>query len=284
MRVKQDLNNVLRGTWMVPLSEAACSAPCHFCAGFWCPCCFAYQQRNKILDITGEPYVCCGGSCICCQQTCDNREPWLCLEACCCTSPAILANRYMIQTRFDIQNDPCDETMLALTAFINMAANCAEICMDRESARHLEHIMHLINACICSCMLTQQHKEIERIEQAVQEQPYGGPPQHVFIVLPPEQQSMVSAAQALRMPGQPPMQQPPMQQQPMHAGLLAGQAPPPPAAAPGGLVAQGRQVMVTVPPGVASGQMIAFMTPEGSQSQVVVPQGLAPGQQFVTQY
>mmetsp|Transcript_108341 Transcript_108341/g.263329 ORF Transcript_108341/g.263329 Transcript_108341/m.263329 type:complete len:283 (-) Transcript_108341:41-889(-) len=279
MRVKQDLNNVLHGTWSVPLSEAACAAPCHFCAGFWCPCCFAYQQRNKILDITGEPYVCCGGSCICCQQTCDGREPWLCLEACCCTSPAILANRYMIQTRFDVQNDPCDETILGLTAFINMLADCAEICMDRESARHLEHVMHLINACICSCMLTQQHAELQRVEEAVQAQPYAGPPQYIFVALPPEQQGMVSAAQALRIPGQPPVQQPPMQQQqPLHAGLLAGQVQP---TAPGGLVAQGRQVMLTVPPGTAPGQPVTFTNPDGTQSQVVVPQGVGPGQQFL---
>jgi len=280
MRVKEDLNNLLRGTWAVPLSEAACVAPCHFLAGFCCPCCFAYQQRNKILDITGEPYVCCGGSCICCQQTCDSREPWLCLEVCCCTSPAILANRYMIQTRFDVRNDPCDETLLAMAAFVNLAAHCAEICMDRESARHLEHIMHLINACICSCMLTQQHKELKRVEQEIQESPYGGPPEYIFIALPPEQQGMVSAAQALRMPGSPPMPQAPPQVG-MQAGLLAGQVQP---AAPGGLVAQGRQVMLTVPPGGVAGQMVAFTTPEGTQSQVVVPQGVGPGQQFVVQY
>lgn len=277
MRVKEDLNGVLRGTWQAELSAAPCQDPLACCCGFWCPCPAAHHQRNKILDLTGEPYVCCGGGCVCCEAPCESREPWLCLETCCCTSPAILANRFMIQTRFDIQNDPCDETILSITACINMLAACAEICMDRESAQHLEHLVHLINACVCSCMIAQQEIQLRATEQAFQAQPYTGPPEYVFVVLPPVQQNMVQAAQALRMSGQPPLATPPAPQ-----GMLA--EPLAPAPAPGGLVAHGRQVMITVPQGTSPGQLVVFQTPEGNQSQVAVPQGLTPGQQFLAQY
>lgn len=276
LRVKADLNNHLRGTWQVEFSAAPCSAPHLCCYGFCCPCCFAYQQRNRILDLTGEPYLCCGGVCSCCATPCERRNPWLCCETCCCTSSSILFNRYMIQTRFDIRNDPCDESMLGLIACLNIVANCAQCCSDRETAEHIEHLQHCINAAICSCMLTQQSLELRRIEDELAEAPYQGPPAHIYGVLPPAQQVMVDAQQALRAPlSMPPGQQP----------LRPGAAP----LAACGLVAQGRQIQarhvtVTVPEGVAPGQPIIFITPEGLQAQSIVPQGLGPGQTFPVTY
>merc|ERR1719379_874438 len=117
--------------------------------------CFAWKQRNQILDVTHEPYVCCAGTCPCATQQCDSREPWLCLEAFCCTSPAILANRYLLQTRFSIQSDPCDQKIIKITAFLNVLANLAQICLDPESAEGFQHLVHCVTGCVCSCMLTQ---------------------------------------------------------------------------------------------------------------------------------
>jgi hypothetical protein len=129
-----------------------------------------------------------------------------------------------------------------------------------------------LNAAICSCMLTQQSIELTRVQQDIESQPYGGPPAVIYAALPPHQQQMVDARQALRDAPQQP--------------FLQGQAPMPPPAAGGGLVAQGRQiqaqrqVMVTVPPGSLPGQMVAFTTPDGAPMQVAIPDGVAPGQMF----
>jgi len=45
-----------------------------------------------------------------------------------------------------------------------------------------------------------------------------------------------------------------------------------------------RQLQVTVPAGVVSGQMVQVQTPEGQNLQVQVPAGFGPGQQFVASY
>lgn len=281
VRVRPELNAYLSNAWSIPLAEAPAKSPLRFCEGLFCPCCFAHQQRNQILDATHEPYVCCAGTCPCVQQHCDSREPWLCLETCCCTSPAILANRFLLQTRFSIQNDPCDERIIEITACINMLAQLAEMCVDRETAEHLEHLVHCINACVCSCLLTQQHLELKEIERS--EAGYQGPSPQVLAILPPTQQSMCQAAQALRMHqgayGEAPPPTNPMAQVPAQQGMPAMAAPQPAMAAP--LVAQGRTVMLTVPPGVGPGGMVTFNHPDtGAPQQVAVPAGLGPGQQF----
>jgi len=120
-------------------------------------------------------------------------------------------------------------------------------------------------------MLAQQQVQLDAIEEALQTQPYQGPPAHVFDALPPKQQSMLQAAQALRGASEqcPGVMAPPLSQQPQMAAPL---------------VVQGRQVMITVPPGSSPGQMVQFATPEGMQQQVVIPNGVAAGQQFAANY
>mmetsp|Transcript_10374 Transcript_10374/g.20873 ORF Transcript_10374/g.20873 Transcript_10374/m.20873 type:complete len:211 (-) Transcript_10374:295-927(-) len=201
MRVKDDLNAKLEGTWAVQMLQAPCQSPLWCCSGFFCPCAAAALQRHRILDITGEPYVCCGGSCLCCTQACSTREPWLCMEACCCTSPAILANRFMIQTRFNVQNDPCDNQMLACVACLNVAADCAACFMDKDSAENIQHLEHLINACVCSCMIAQHSAELDRVQELYKGRAFEGPPDAVFQSLPPCQQQMIQQSAFRTTPG-----------------------------------------------------------------------------------
>mmetsp|Transcript_61055 Transcript_61055/g.176877 ORF Transcript_61055/g.176877 Transcript_61055/m.176877 type:complete len:281 (+) Transcript_61055:120-962(+) len=280
MAVKAPINNVLRGVWAKEMMSVPCVAPGKWCYGLCCPCCFSYQQRHKLLDLTSEPYLCCGGSCICLQTPCSERDPWLCLEACCCTHVSILANRFMLQTRFDIRNDPCDETILSVTACINVLSSLAAMCADRETADHLRHCADLVNTCVCSCMLSQQQLELERIEEELHTRAYRGPPAHIIAVLPPVQQQMVSAAQAL--------QQAPLiggsEPYPVVTPGMMAQPVPPPASRQAPLLAQGRQVLVRVPQNAAPGTLVGFTAPDGSEQQVAVPADLAPGQQFVASY
>jgi len=180
----------------------------------------------------------------------------------------------MIQTRFDIQNDACDETMLGIVACLNIVADCAACFADRETAEHIHHVQHCINAIICSCMLTQQCLELRRIETDMVNQPYQGPPAYVYSMLPPNQQQMVDASQALRNAPQQPFLQAGVQQQ---APVLVAQ----------GREVRGlptRQITVQVPAGTVPGQMIQFQTPDGIQCTAVVPAGMAPGQTFVHYY
>lgn len=192
MPLKADINQVMTGQWEEPMMETPCKKPMTCCYGFCCPCCFAYQQRSELLDLTGEPYVCCGGlyPCCCCGQPCSNRNPWLCLEACCCTNHAIIANRFMLQTRFDIRNDPCDDTLLGIIACINCLACIVEMFADRESARCCEHLAECVNASVCACMLTQQDIKINAIKESGTR--FTQIPQAVFVVLPPQQQQMIN--------------------------------------------------------------------------------------------
>jgi len=193
-RVRGDLNELLTNQWQVTMCKAPQEAPANWCYGLCCPCCFAFQQRNQILDLTGEPYVCCGGSCCCVTCPCSSRQPWLCIETCCCTTPAIIANRYMIQTRFNVRNDPCDDNMLMCLGCLNCIACIIECFAGREVGEAVEHISHIINAMVCGCMLTQQDIELKFLEQ----QTYQGPPSTVYAALPPKQKQMIDARQALQ--------------------------------------------------------------------------------------
>jgi len=262
MPLKPEINAVLSGRWQVDMMSTPSQSPMTCCYGFWCPCCFAYQQREKLLEITGEPYICCAGMCACgpCGKPCESKSPWLFLETCCCTNNAIMANRFMLQTRFDIQNDPCDEKLLAITACLNCI--CIIITMfssERGSTDGCEAIMDCINASVCACMLTQQDIQIKAIEETIATQPYAGMSQQILCALPPQQQQMMGFAQIAP------------------SGQYGAASPQYGTAAP-------RQMMVAVPPGTSPGQMVQFTTPEGVLVQVPVPAGLAPGQEFAAAY
>merc|ERR1719482_119684 len=63
---KMELKKDLTGEWEVGLLETPMKHPNICCPTFFCflPCpgaaYMACQQRKKILELTGEPYVCCG--------------------------------------------------------------------------------------------------------------------------------------------------------------------------------------------------------------------------------
>ena len=85
----KELNRAMKNRWQIDMMEAPCKEPRHFCCGFCCVCCAAYQQRDELLKFTGEPYVCCGGMFPCgpLGQPCDRNL--LFVEALCCPYCAI---------------------------------------------------------------------------------------------------------------------------------------------------------------------------------------------------
>eukprot|EP00429_Kryptoperidinium_foliaceum_P041917 CAMPEP_0176111074 /NCGR_PEP_ID=MMETSP0120_2-20121206/55776_1 /TAXON_ID=160619 /ORGANISM="Kryptoperidinium foliaceum, Strain CCMP 1326" /LENGTH=195 /DNA_ID=CAMNT_0017445285 /DNA_START=94 /DNA_END=678 /DNA_ORIENTATION=- len=189
MPIKAEVVQNLTGHWKVGLFEAPCSSPLQFCYGCFCTCCAVYQQRMTLLDITGEPYVCCAGLCPCGPLGEPQDRNCMILEACCCTSLALSGNRFMVQTRFNKENTACDDcilwTVCLIDCFVTIASCFIEI---PEEIRILVDCMNMITI---GCMHAQQAVEIDEIKKTG----YQGPTAVVVAVLPPHQQKMIQQAQ-----------------------------------------------------------------------------------------
>lgn len=173
--------------------QAPCKAPGSFCYGCFCPCILAYQQRNEILAITREPYICCGGICGCgpCGEPCDESKKPMCLglEVCCCTGMAVSSNRYLIQTRFGKQSDPCDDCIILFQQCLQCLACLLMVTgtVDKDGADNVQCLADCVTCAVMSCMLAQQQTEVDKLK----EQPYTGIPPNILACLPPKQQEML---------------------------------------------------------------------------------------------
>mmetsp|Transcript_52384 Transcript_52384/g.125131 ORF Transcript_52384/g.125131 Transcript_52384/m.125131 type:complete len:202 (-) Transcript_52384:254-859(-) len=188
MPVKVEVSEKLTGEWQIGLFSTPCMAPGSWCFGCCCPCCMAAMQRNDILEITGEEYVCCGGLCPCGPLGSPQAKECVWLEAFCCNGLAIAANRFLVQTRFDRQNTACDDCILWVTCIVSWGVCIAQIFMDVPD--ELERIVDCLVCTVQGCMLAQQKVEIDHIRQVG----YNGPPSAIMGMLPPTQQQMISSA------------------------------------------------------------------------------------------
>lgn len=214
MPVKQEVKDSLTGKWQIGLFEAPCKAPVSFCYGCCCSCCMAGQQRLELLDLLGEPYVCCAGMFPCgpLGQPQDRNCAWC--ESCCCTGCAISGNRFYIQTRFDRQNTACDDCILWTTCIVSWLVCIASMVCDvpEEVQNCVDCMIQIVNGC----MLAQQQHEIKHVKSVG----FQGPPQSVMQHLTPHQQNLMQQ-------GRPPQQQmtgggggaPPGM--PLHGGMSA---------------------------------------------------------------
>eukprot|EP00929_Paragymnodinium_shiwhaense_P110294 TRINITY_DN7719_c0_g1_i1.p1 TRINITY_DN7719_c0_g1~~TRINITY_DN7719_c0_g1_i1.p1 ORF type:complete len:208 (-),score=32.68 TRINITY_DN7719_c0_g1_i1:266-889(-) len=185
MPVKQEIAQALTGHWQVGLFNAPCQAPVSFCYGCCCTCCMAAQQRHQILDLVGEPYICCGGlfgECGPLGQPQDRNCAYV--EACCCTGCAVGANRFIIQTRFDRENTACDDCILWTTCIVSWLACLLSICIDIPTEVDLcvDGMFQIVDGC----MLAQHAVEIEYVKKHGYQTPA-----YVTAMLPPFQQNLV---------------------------------------------------------------------------------------------
>eukprot|EP00930_Biecheleria_cincta_P003494 TRINITY_DN10442_c0_g3_i1.p1 TRINITY_DN10442_c0_g3~~TRINITY_DN10442_c0_g3_i1.p1 ORF type:complete len:248 (+),score=40.81 TRINITY_DN10442_c0_g3_i1:68-745(+) len=208
MPLNPELAGYAHREWSVQLFSAPCEAPCSFAFGCFCPCCAIAKQRKDLLELTGEPYVCCGGiakPCPCCDCGDEQPEvPCLCLEAFLCPQIALSANRYIMQTRFGLENTECDDCLFQVTGCLACLANAAQCirCLrdcfqidlpgdcDDCIANNADELTELANCVILSvsgCMFAQQNAEIHLIEESG----YGGPAREIISALPPKQQAMI---------------------------------------------------------------------------------------------
>ena len=147
----EGLNEKLDNQWEVGLLTAPCSEPIAFCSFMVCPCCTVYQQRETLLEMTGEPYYCCAGMFPCgpFKAPCDRQ--CLCLEACCCLCCAIEGNRFLIQSRFAVQDGGCDTCILCFVPLIGFMI-CIASLAGADVPRELEMAADLIQTVLMGCM------------------------------------------------------------------------------------------------------------------------------------
>eukprot|EP00928_Gymnodinium_smaydae_P028852 TRINITY_DN21896_c0_g1_i1.p1 TRINITY_DN21896_c0_g1~~TRINITY_DN21896_c0_g1_i1.p1 ORF type:complete len:272 (-),score=67.08 TRINITY_DN21896_c0_g1_i1:220-990(-) len=188
MPIKEEVSKNFTGQWQVGLFEAPVQAPHKCCYGCVCICCSAYTQRNELLDLTGEPYVCFGGLCDGCGPLGEPQDrSCLFLEVCCCPGLALSGNRWMVQTRFDRENTPCDDFIITATCLFYYAVQLAQCCFDVPN--ELEMLADCAVFSVDGCMYAQQQIEIEHIKKTG----YTGPPAHIVDCLPPKQQQMLGS-------------------------------------------------------------------------------------------
>jgi len=203
MPLNEELNHIVSGQFMIPLEQAPCKAPVPFCFGCFCPCCAAYTQREKLLELTGEEYICCGGACAMGPLgEPQPKMPCLLLESCCCTWMAISANRYMVQTRFGRRNGPCDDFIIMFTVCFANAISILSCFFDIP--QELAMLSDMLVCTVQGCMHAQNEHEIKKI----QEEGYQKPSQQVILALPPVQQQMIKKCS-------PPLNEPVVQGRPV---------------------------------------------------------------------
>eukprot|EP00929_Paragymnodinium_shiwhaense_P062230 TRINITY_DN3106_c0_g1_i1.p1 TRINITY_DN3106_c0_g1~~TRINITY_DN3106_c0_g1_i1.p1 ORF type:complete len:287 (+),score=47.95 TRINITY_DN3106_c0_g1_i1:124-984(+) len=163
MPVKTEIRDNLTGTWQIGLFEAPCKAPVSCCYGCLCTCCMVAQQRGEILDVIGEPYICCGGMFPCCGlgEPQDRSCAWV--EACCCTGIALGANRFYIQTRFDRENTACDDCILWTTCLISWIVCILQMFLDIP--QEIEACVDCMIMSVNGCMLAQQQVELDYVKK-----------------------------------------------------------------------------------------------------------------------
>eukprot|EP00927_Polykrikos_kofoidii_P014173 TRINITY_DN16191_c0_g1_i1.p1 TRINITY_DN16191_c0_g1~~TRINITY_DN16191_c0_g1_i1.p1 ORF type:complete len:203 (-),score=36.19 TRINITY_DN16191_c0_g1_i1:125-733(-) len=186
MPLKSEVSDNLTGEWKAGLFESPCKNPSWFCFGCCCTCCATALQRHEILDVVGEPYVCCGGMCPCgpLGEEQDRNCAWL--EACCCTGMAIAANRMYVQTRFDRRNTACDDCILWTTCIISFCVCLASIVCELPDG--VQECVDCMIMTVDGCMIAQHKIELDFIKSS------GGyhlPSTRVINALPDKQRELV---------------------------------------------------------------------------------------------
>jgi len=197
MPVKQEVAQQLSGKWQIGMFEAPAKNPAQCCFGCVCAPCASYQQRKELLQYTGEPYVCCAGLCDCGPLGKPMDENCLYVEACCFPGWAISGNRFMLQTRFDRENTPCDDCIIWFTCICYVSVMIIKCCCEDMLPDGAEFCADCLVMAVDGCMHAQQDTELKLIKQ----QPYAGPPQMIMGMLPDNQQQLMRSGKGSGMGG-----------------------------------------------------------------------------------
>ena len=155
-----------------------CMSCCFF---MFCTTCAIHHQRRQILDITGEPYVCCVGTWPCCG--CDKPRSGrgcLFLETFCFPNLALAGNRFLVQTRFNKRNAWMDNCCLPANCCVSCEFLLFKLCCC-GCTKEQENLVKSAT-CICFCTHCQNAGAIHEFKSGQLQ--YQGPPAGVVNELP----------------------------------------------------------------------------------------------------
>eukprot|EP00004_Rigifila_ramosa_P009245 TRINITY_DN20741_c0_g1_i1.p2 TRINITY_DN20741_c0_g1~~TRINITY_DN20741_c0_g1_i1.p2 ORF type:complete len:186 (+),score=23.00 TRINITY_DN20741_c0_g1_i1:28-558(+) len=152
--------------WKVGMFEAPFEEPLTCLCSCLCAPCKSYQQRMALIE-TPDNYHCCGGifgqKLTGCCDPCTNPCPHacLCLEVCVCTGWSVSGNRWLLQSRFGLQNTYCDNCLLWTTCIISWTLTILR-CAGVDLPDELELCVDCLFLSVVGCMQTQHSIEMEK--------------------------------------------------------------------------------------------------------------------------
>eukprot|EP00667_Euglena_gracilis_P013836 EG_transcript_14295 len=148
-----------RNEWHSSMFFVPCKNPIMCCLSCFCPWCCAFRQRRQLLEFRMENYTCCADICSCvtdscmsCIRPCPNF--CLCLEVFCCLGCAVHGNRWLVQRRYQLENQCCDLCLMWTSCICSCLA-----CITGED--WLEFAADVLYYSVIGCMLAQHDYEMK---------------------------------------------------------------------------------------------------------------------------
>lgn len=179
MPLPQDIERHITGEFNHGTVDAIMSDPLQILTFCCCAPCSLFSQRQRILAVTKEPYVCCGGAWPLCGLDKPVPEEWLCVEACCLQGAALAGNRFLMQTRFNRRNSKIDNVLSFFHCCVACECAIARLCMDCSVER--ENLCKSL-VCVCPVSHCQVGADLADIEKTNTR--YNGPSPGLLAELP----------------------------------------------------------------------------------------------------
>ena len=163
MPLPSDIDRHLTKDFRHSECTSVCLNPVDCCFNTYCAPCSVYMQRRRILDITGEPYVMCGGTCPCCGFEKPRSDCWLLWEVCCCLGGAVAGNRFLVQTRFNRRNTCFDNCCTICHCCISLEFMLLRCCCDCSKEREN---LYKAGQCAGLCSHCQNIEAIDEFQKS----------------------------------------------------------------------------------------------------------------------
>jgi len=165
----------------VTLCQTPCKEPLCCCASGICLCCATIHMRHKVLNHVNpgsgwSDYKCCqakfGKVCCCTPGQLGESKcpcPCMCLEAFCCTGPAVSSTSMVIRDEYflgldesDIRLIRCNNCLMCFSAICSVVA-CLTDNEDIDAASGIINcIADVVFCATAGCMTAQVNREMEK--------------------------------------------------------------------------------------------------------------------------
>eukprot|EP00668_Euglena_longa_P033930 GGOE01043605.1.p1 GENE.GGOE01043605.1~~GGOE01043605.1.p1 ORF type:complete len:225 (+),score=33.99 GGOE01043605.1:45-677(+) len=145
--------------WATAMWSAPCTHPAFCLMACLCPWCCACRQRRQLLEGDMTRYVCCANICGPCTSWTNSMAQscptfCLCLEVICCLGCAVHGNRWLVQQRYQLENECCDLALMWLSCICSCLA-----CITGEDS--LQLASDLLFYIVIGCMMAQHDYELK---------------------------------------------------------------------------------------------------------------------------